>query len=258
MKAQSSQRDMHTITNLTQRVVTGVISSSHWLASQRRFLSLMKAVRLVGGMFRTMLALGVILATGVPTYAQDIPGYPASVTAYDPREVAMLPRYCAYTQSFRDHVPGGNNPAEIQRWYSMLGQTFHAMHHYCWGLMKTNRGLLLSRSEQSRRFYLNDAISEFDYVLDRAPTDFVLLPEILMKKGENLIRMDQVGSGNLQLQRAIELKPDYWPPYAVMSDSYKKKGDLKNARDVLEKGLLASPDAKALKERLANLDAVKN
>ena len=88
-----------------------------------------------------MLALGVILAAGAPTYAQNItPGYPASVTAYDPREVAMLPRYCAYTQSFRDHVPGGNNPAEIQRWYSILGETFHAMHHYCFGLMKTNRG----------------------------------------------------------------------------------------------------------------------
>ena len=169
----------------------------------------------------------------------------------------MLPRYCAYTQSFRDHVPGGNNPAEIQRWYSMLGETFHAMHHYCWGLMKTNRGVLLARSEQWRRFYLNDAIGEFDYVIDHAPPDFVLLPEILMKKGENLIRLGQDGSGNLQLLRAIELKPDYWPPYAVMSDYYKKTGDLKNAREVLEKGLLASPDAKALKERLANLDAVK-
>ena len=72
MKARSSQRDIHTVTSLTQRVGTGVISSSHWLASQRRFLSLMKAVRLVGGIFRMILALGVILATGVPTYAQDI------------------------------------------------------------------------------------------------------------------------------------------------------------------------------------------
>jgi tetratricopeptide (TPR) repeat protein len=204
-----------------------------------------------------MLALGVILATGVPTYAQDIPGYPASVTAYDPREVSVLPRYCAYTQLFRDRVPGGNNPDEIQRWYSMLGQTFNAMHHYCWGLMKTNRGVFLARSEQFRQFYLTDAIADFDYVLDRAPPGFVLLPEILMKKGENLIRLGQDGNGNLQLQRAIALKPDYWPPYAVMSDYYKKKGDLKNAREVLEKGLLASPDAKALKERLANLDGEK-
>ena len=169
----------------------------------------------------------------------------------------MLPRYCAYTQSFRDRVPGGNNPDEIQRWYSIMGQTFHAMHHYCWGLMKTNRGVLLARDEQSRRFYLQDAIGEFDYVIDRAPPDFVLLPEILMKKGENLIRLGQHGSGIRQLLRAIELKPDYWPPYAAMSDYYKNTGDLKKAREVLEKGLSASPDAKALKDRLAKLDAVK-
>ena len=178
MNAQSSQRDIHTVTSLTQRVGTGVISSAHWLASQRRFLSLMKAVRLVGGI--SILALGVILAAGVPTDAQDItPGYPASVNAFDPREVAMLPRYCTYTQMFRDYVPGGNNPAEIQRWYSILGETFHAMHHYCLGLMKTNRGLILARDEQWRRFYLKDAIVEFDYVIDRAPPDYVLLPEIL-------------------------------------------------------------------------------
>ena len=94
-------------------------------------------------------------------------------------------------------------------------------------------------------------------MIDRAPPDFVLLPEILMKKGENLIRLGQGANGNLQLLRAIELKPDYWPPYAAMSDYYKKTGDLKNAREVLEKGLSASPEAKALKERLANLDAVK-
>src|SRR5262245_1724146 len=118
----------------------------------------MKALKLVRSIFRTMLALGVILATGVPTYAQDIPGYPTSVTAYDAREVAMLPRYCAYTQSFRDHVPGGNSPDAIQRWQSILGETFIHIHHYCWGLMKTNRGVLLARDEQSSRFYLTDAI----------------------------------------------------------------------------------------------------
>ena len=169
----------------------------------------------------------------------------------------MLPRYCPYTQLFRDHVPGANDPDKIKRWYKLLGQAFNHMHHYCLGLMKTNRAIILARDEHTRRFYLNDAIVEFDYVIDRAPASFALLPEILMKKGENLIRLGQVGSGNLQLQQAIELRPDYWPPYAVISDYYKSQGDLKNAREVLEKGLSASPDAKALKERLANLEAVK-
>ncbi len=217
----------------------------------------MKTLRLVRSTVRALLAFGVIMAAAVPIYAQNIPGYPPSVTAYDPREVALLPRYCPYTQLFRDHVPGANNPAEIQRWSSVLGQMYIHMHHYCWGLMKTYRGLILARDEQSRRFYLNDAINEFDYVIKRAPPDYVLLPEILMKKGENLIRLSKGGDGILQLLRATELKPDYWPPYAIMSDYYKDHGNLKDAREALEKGLSASPDAKALKKRLANLDKAK-
>jgi len=218
----------------------------------------MKPLTLIESILRTMVALGVILAARGATYAQvAIPGYPTTVTAYDPREVAILPRYCAYAQSFREHVPGGNSTDEIQRWQSILGETFIHIHHYCWGLMKTNRGVLLAPDDQARRFYITDAIREFDYVIDRSPPDYVLLPEFLMKKGENLIRLGQVGNGTLQLLRAIELKPDYWPPYAVMSDYYKKSGDPKKAREVLEKGLSASPDAKALKERLANLDSTK-
>jgi tetratricopeptide (TPR) repeat protein len=171
----------------------------------------------------------------------------------------MLPRYCANTQAFRDVIPGGNHPDEIKRWGSIMGvQTFHAMHHYCWGLMKTNRGVLFARGRQVRRFYLEDAINEFNYVIRAAPPDFVLLPEIFTKKGENLIRLGQGPQASLELQRAIDLKPDYWPPYVAMSDYYIGIGDIKKAREVLEKGLSASPDAKALKERLAKLNAVKN
>jgi len=201
----------------------------------------------------------VVLATGMPAHGQGgVPGYPDSVQGFDPREVAMLPRYCIHTQLFRDHVPGGNNPAEIKRWYSVMGETFHAMHHYCWGLMKTNRALVLVRTQQDRRYYLNDSIGEFDYVIDRAPNSFILLPEILTKKGENLIRLGKAPLGINVLTHAIELKPDYWPPYAVMSDHYKVTGDIEKAREMLEKALSFSPDAKGLKTRLMELDAVKD
>jgi tetratricopeptide (TPR) repeat protein len=199
----------------------------------------------------------MIMVVQAATYAEDPPGYPDDVAAFDPREVAVLPRYCAYTQYFRDQVPGGNNQDEIQRWYSVLGQTFHALHHYCLGLMKTNRGVILAREEHRRRFYLNDAILEFEYVIDRAPLDFPLLPEILTKKGETLIRLQRGLTGTQQLLRAIAIRPDYWPAYAAMSDYYKSISDLKKAREVLEKGLSASPDAMVLKQRLANLDEYK-
>jgi tetratricopeptide (TPR) repeat protein len=189
-----------------------------------------------------------------------IPGYPDQVeTAFDPREVAWLPHYCIYTKVFRLNVPGGDNKAEIDRWRANMGPPFEWMHHYCWGLMKTNRALMLARDKRTKTFYLKDAITEFDFFLSKTtpPRDFVLLPEILTKKGENLIRLGRSVEGVPELERAIEIKPDYWPPYADLSDYYKSTGDVAKARELLEKGLSFAPDATALTRRLAELDSAK-
>jgi len=200
-----------------------------------------------------LFALGLCRATA----AQDIPGYPDSVEGYDPREVALLPGYCKYTQLFRDHVPGGNNATEIAHWYQTMGHPFHAMHHYCWGLMKTNRALLLARTTYVRKFYLKSALREYDYVIDSAPPDFFMLPEIYTKRGENLLRLNEIGEALVSLQHAIQLKPDYWPPYADLSDYFKRAGSPGRAMEWLRKGLAASPDAKPLLERLAELGPEK-
>jgi hypothetical protein len=218
----------------------------------------MQGPRSFGTSFPTLKASVVLaLALCLPTHAaaqRSIPGYPDDVRGYDPREVAMLPRYCIYTQNFRDHVPGGNDQVEIDRFYAMWGQTFHALHHYCWGMMMTNRGSFLAQGMKLREFYWRDAINEFDYVLERASPDFILLPEILSKKGENLLRLGLAAQAIDTLTRAAEVKPDYWPPYAYLSDYYKEAGDLKKAREWLERGLSLSPNAKGLTRRLAELD----
>ena len=206
---------------------------------------------------RFAIFASVSFAFAAGALAGDIPGYPDDVTGYDPREVALLPSFCPYTLEFRSHVPGGNNKAEMDRWYATMGPGFHAMHHYCWGLMRTNRALLLARTPQSRRFYLNASIAEFDYVIERVQPDFIMLPEILTRKGQNLIRLGKNREGLEQLERAIELKPDYWPPYAALSDYYRNQGDLAKAREFLEKALAIAPDAKALTARLAELDSAK-
>jgi hypothetical protein len=186
------------------------------------------------------------------------PGYPNGVEGYDRREVAMLPRYCLFTLAFRQaRVPGGEDQAVTDRWYAYLGPTFVHMHHYCWGLMKTNRATLLARDATTRNFYLQDAIKEFDYVIEHAPDDFLPLPEILTKRAENWRRLGKSSVGVLDLERAISLKPDYWPPYAELSDHFKSTGEIDKARSTLEMGLAKSPDATALKRRLTELSAAK-
>lgn len=190
------------------------------------------------------------LASAPAARATDIPGYPAEVEAYDPRELALLPEYCRHTQHFRDRLPGGNNPAAIEHWRAAMGPTFEAMHHYCWGLMKSNRGLLLAPNSRVKSFYLYASVSEFDYVIQRAPRDFVMLPEILTRKGENLLRLGNGPVGAAALEMAIELKEDYSPAYAALSDYYKEKGDIATARKILEKGIALAPDARALRRRM--------
>ena len=201
------------------------------------------------------LSLAMYFSLGISICAADIPGYPEHVEGYDPREVHLLPRYCVYTLTFRRAIPRGNDPAEVERLTNEMGPAFGHLHHYCWGLMKTNRANLLARTERDRLYYLTDSISEFDYVIERAPLDFRLLPEILTKKGDTLVRLDRAGEGMLEFQRAIKLKPDYWQAYAAMSDYYKETRQFAKAREWLDKGLSAAPNAKILKERLTELDA---
>ncbi|MCW5662469.1 MAG: hypothetical protein KIT35_01430 [Piscinibacter sp.] len=214
-----------------------------------------RAVR-IGAALRHAAVLWAGLAGLLPAAsAQQVPGYPASVTAYDRREVAMLPKYCAHTQLFRDHVPGGNDGEQIRAYTALFGPVFNDLHHYCYGLMKVNRAILLSRDPTTRRFYLNDAVGEYDYVIQRAKPDFLLLPEILTKKGEALVHLGRGAIAVFEFERAIELKSDYWPPYARLADYHKDNGDLQKAREVLEAGLQAVPDTKALQRRLSELDA---
>jgi hypothetical protein len=197
------------------------------------------------------------VATAVVTaaFAQGIEGYPGSVEGFDPREVALLPQWCIYTDTFRDRVPGGQNPQMIAHWRARIGETFDAMHHFCYALMKTHRATVLARDAATRVFYLQDSIREFDYVIGRAPADFVMLPEIFARRGQNLIRLGRGPVGQIDLERAIELNPTYWPPYAYLSDYSKATGDHKQARRWLEQGLKQAPDATALKRRLSELDA---
>ncbi len=179
---------------------------------------------------------------------------------YLPHEIALLPEYCKYTQAYRERIPGGNDPARIQQWYAIFGGSagsntglFHHMHHYCWGLTHVNNAKLWAKSAQERNSRLENSIAEFDYVIGHSAPSEKMMPEFLTKKGESLIALGRAQFAIPELERAITLKPDYWPPYAAMSDHYKQTGNIKMAREVLERGLSSSPDARALTRRLSEL-----
>src|SRR5258706_13332223 len=108
-------------------------------------------------------------------------------------EIYTLPVYCKYTQIYRKNLPGGNNPAEIERLTKSMGDTLNHLHHYCWALQTSNRAVFETNNPQEQVRWLKPSINDLEYVIQRAPLDFPLLPEILTKKGEVLIRLDRAG-----------------------------------------------------------------
>ena len=193
------------------------------------------------GAVAAMLALALTLAA--PTVA--------SAETYTRREIALLPEYCRYAGG----GPDQRNAAQVKRWKAIIGPMFDHIHHYCWGLNDVNHARLFAQSEQDRGHNFASSIEEFQYVINHASDDFVLLPEIYTKQAASYIALGKGPLAVPALQRAIELKRDYWPAYADLSDYYKAGGNFKLARDWLDKGLTIMPGVEALKRRLADLDA---
>lgn len=162
----------------------------------------------------------------------------------------LLPTYCRHTKGYSEAT--GQDFEAIRQWERIMGgpHNFGHMHHYCEGLADTHHAQFQLRTKQERDAYLEKSLREFDFVLKHSKHDFVLRPEILTKRGENLLRLGRPHEAIPDFIRAINMKPDYWPPYAALSDHYKSLGDTENARTWLERGLAASPDAKPLRDRL--------
>jgi tetratricopeptide (TPR) repeat protein len=222
----------------------------------RRLMSLMrKTAAQAGRLGRRIspLRLGGLLVFVSCVHLAMTSSLSAQEARYELAEVPLLPPYCKHALDFRARVPGANDAAEIKRWYSALGPTFEHIHHYCYGLVLTNRARFSAKDNRDRLRHLRLSIPEFDYVLRNAPADFVLLPEVLTKKGENLLGLGRGPEGVGELLKAVHVKPDYWPPYALMSDYYKQLGNLPEARKILEQGLEANPGAEPLRKRLNRL-----
>jgi tetratricopeptide (TPR) repeat protein len=210
-----------------------------------------EALRLVRAPMKSLVTLQIIASVlssfpASPAWAQQGP--------YDLQMLSILPAYCRNAQGYRERVPGADNAADIERWNKLMGQSnFHHIHHYCIGLANTHRALYRPLTRRERSWELEVSVKEFDYVISRATPDFVLLPEILTKRGENLVRLGRAPEAISTLMRAIDTKPDYWPPYAALSDCFRDAGQFEEARAWLEKGLAASPGAEALQRRSREL-----
>jgi tetratricopeptide (TPR) repeat protein len=163
-------------------------------------------------------------------------------------KLKILPEFCAYMQrGTRAGSPNGD------RYKEYLGEGWRHTHHYCWGLDKMLLAFLNATVENQYRFYLSDAIEEFNYVLKRVSDHFILKPEILSKKGVALSLLGKDNEATHAFLSAIHQKPDFVFPYIQLSKLYVKNGEIEEARKVLDRALEHSPNSPLLKQALAKL-----
>ena len=120
----------------------------------------------------------VLTSLVIPAQAQQ--KWPHMPTA---SEIALMPDYC--------QAKMGPNAELREQWNKRMGpDKFMHLHHYCHGLKQMNRYKLTFEKEQ-RRYILQTAMNEFDYVLRNWPDGFDLKTEAKTKKmqAENLLRL---------------------------------------------------------------------
>lgn len=174
----------------------------------------------------------------------------STVASADPlditkEEMALIPPYCPYAQLF----PKNNSPERIQ-WEARLGRGFKPIHHYCWGQINFQRALRSHMSARERNWLLYTVIQDYKFVIRSVEGhDFVLLPEILTRKGEAELLRSDFQDANISFARARALKQDYWPAYSAWAEFLIRSGQKVAAKQLVKSGLEFNPGAIVLREQ---------
>ena len=172
-----------------------------------------------------------------------------------PGEVALLPPYCRDSQTFGlQGFREGPHPKQ-QVWIAEMGQTFWAIHHYCWALVSASRAKRAGVSPQQRVGLYQAAIADSFYVLEHAQPDFVLLPEIYLRMGQFAVGAGDPVRAAEFFEKSRDRKPDYWPAYVELVNLNLSLGRKQVAINTARAGLQAVPEQPNLKELLSKLTA---
>lgn len=173
-------------------------------------------------------------------------------------ELALTPAFCQDVQSINGWTKEvGTRSPRAEHWLSLMGETFWAMHHYCWGLIKMQRARAPGATPQVRAFLRRSAIDEYQYVLRHSPPEFVLLPEIYYRIGESYVALEQPQLALIEFEKSRAVKADYWPAYAAAAESLLALGRRDEARRMVAAGLEQVPDQQTLTELAQRISSNK-
>jgi tetratricopeptide (TPR) repeat protein len=191
------------------------------------------------GLARLGIVCMVLLFGSTVVYSESDGDFIKSITA---GERALLPEWCLDTQTFGYGDAWHNTSPRAGHWIKLMGQSFWASHHYCWGLVKMQRSSSVSYPPHMRTYYLQSAIDEMNYVVRNATPDYPLMPEVLTRMGECYVRQENYSAAYEIFEKARGLKPDYWPPYVRWAEVLMKFGKRQQALDLVDAVMKLAPD----------------
>jgi tetratricopeptide (TPR) repeat protein len=159
-------------------------------------------------------------------------------------EIARLPIFCAARYK--------GSATEYKLWVQRLGRDFAHTHHYCNGLNYINR-YYSSRSQQDKRFNLNNAEGNLQYMVAHADPGYTLMPDVYLNLGVVHLLLKQPAQALTHFNKAIELNPRQPKAYNALSDYYAKTKQSAKALEIVTTGLRYNPDTKSLQRRYTEL-----
>lgn len=165
-------------------------------------------------------------------------------------EMARLPPYCADSEAAPGYVRFG---PRWQYWAARMGPTFNAIHHYRYGLVEVMRVRGLPQGDQGRRAGLLRSVAEFNFIIEGYDPKFPLMPELLVKRGEAAVLLEDWVLAYDSYARARELKPDYWPAYLQWAEVLVKLNKRDDAKALLKQGLTHSPGQERMRQLYVQL-----
>lgn len=165
-------------------------------------------------------------------------------------EMMRLPPYC----QAKFNAP--TSSAEWKSWRAQIGENFIDLHHYCAGLNYMNR-YWGARSAPDRSFYLQRALTNFDYMVKAEKPDFALRVELYSQRGEVNKLLRKPGEAIKDFNTARSIDPKAVKPYLQLADLYVATKAPARALETLTEGLRHAPDSTALQRRYLELGGKK-
>lgn len=162
-------------------------------------------------------------------------------------ELSLLPPFCQVK------LNPNSSSADIKLYSGKIGPDWLHIHHYCGALKFINRYKSSLANKTDQVFYLQSAMSEFEYMFGHSAPTFWMRPEMHVQKGKLLAAAKRNVEAVSEFEQALQDNPSYVEAYVALSDLYKNTGQQLKSITAVEQALQLTPNNKSIQRKYNQL-----